>query len=832
MTAAARETGAPLASVARHARLFDPPAEDRLALVMRELWVDRIALGSVAFLIGLAWFLAAHGAFAAGAAFGPALFVTYEIAVPKPPMDELWRRVQRVARKVARVHRARAVVFGHTHQPEGVWEDGVFYGNTGSWSPAYKDLECREPLSDARPVVWLKSEGAALSGGLVTWRGGELRGARPRGGSRRVGTSPLPRPLLRWPQVLSPLRLVRILRRPRARGGLLRRARAPATALRRRSRPCPPSRPVRSPDWSTLQAEIETRTLDVRLKPGRDDTGEVDHVDVGIGFSERPGELGDPSPFVLQLAQAEGGETLWVDHITDLYARDAEGALTLRPVVVGGSAAGGSAVANPRAAVARGARGERETPAQRRHPHRLPRQGRARRPRAHPRHPRGGRRLRGDGRDLPPPARRAGPLHRAPRRGTSTARARERGGGQLSLGPGAAVTTTIAGLRDAVFMAGPIGRIDVSSRGARLTGAWLGATAFDPLDAIPWVMRAREAERRAAFHGGKAGAFSMVVRVVPEGRAAFLVEPRGAGLLFLPSEDLPFDRDAALRDRGRARAPRDRRDHQRRAPLLDGLADPPRAPDPALRARLATRRPRSPTICAGTAQHQGMLYAAELDAAVRAKGDGHRSLDDLVRALAERARAGAPLPAGTWRDVIGSEIGPEGQARYDAVIVRGEPAAPPLNAYGPCFKGERPAKRGAALVWRPDPKQPDAACSRTGTGPLRPRALAVSRCRRSGDRARRPLRARALGFPRRAVLGEETPMSEMAIGMIGLGVMGRNLSLNIEEKGFSVAAWDAWPEPVDSFVASAKGKQICVASTSYRRLRVEAAGASRGASSC
>ena len=53
-------------------------------------------------------------------------------------------------------------------------------------------------------------------------------------------------------------------------------------------------------------------------------------------------------------------------------------------------------------------------------------------------------------------------------------------------------------------------------------------------------------------------------------------------------------------------------------------------------------------------------------------------------------------------------------------------------------------------------------------------------------------------------------MSEMAIGMVGLGVMGRNLSLNIEEKGFSVAAWDAWPDPVDSFVAlaGAAGKQI------------------------
>jgi 6-phosphogluconate dehydrogenase len=44
--------------------------------------------------------------------------------------------------------------------------------------------------------------------------------------------------------------------------------------------------------------------------------------------------------------------------------------------------------------------------------------------------------------------------------------------------------------------------------------------------------------------------------------------------------------------------------------------------------------------------------------------------------------------------------------------------------------------------------------------------------------------------------------------MVGLGVMGRNLALNIEEKGFSVAAWDAWPEPVDKFVAASQGKQI------------------------
>ncbi len=51
-------------------------------------------------------------------------------------------------------------------------------------------------------------------------------------------------------------------------------------------------------------------------------------------------------------------------------------------------------------------------------------------------------------------------------------------------------------------------------------------------------------------------------------------------------------------------------------------------------------------------------------------------------------------------------------------------------------------------------------------------------------------------------------MSEMDIGILGLGVMGRNLALNMEEKGFSVAAHDAWAEPVAAFQALAQGKRM------------------------
>jgi 6-phosphogluconate dehydrogenase len=51
-------------------------------------------------------------------------------------------------------------------------------------------------------------------------------------------------------------------------------------------------------------------------------------------------------------------------------------------------------------------------------------------------------------------------------------------------------------------------------------------------------------------------------------------------------------------------------------------------------------------------------------------------------------------------------------------------------------------------------------------------------------------------------------MDQLQIGMIGLGVMGQNLSLNIAEKGFPVGAYDAWPEPVDKFIAKAGGAPV------------------------
>ena len=51
-------------------------------------------------------------------------------------------------------------------------------------------------------------------------------------------------------------------------------------------------------------------------------------------------------------------------------------------------------------------------------------------------------------------------------------------------------------------------------------------------------------------------------------------------------------------------------------------------------------------------------------------------------------------------------------------------------------------------------------------------------------------------------------MGDKAIGVVGLGVMGRNLAWNIEEKGFPVAVYNRSPDPVHQFVALSQGKAV------------------------
>ena len=56
-------------------------------------------------------------------------------------------------------------------------------------------------------------------------------------------------------------------------------------------------------------------------------------------------------------------------------------------------------------------------------------------------------------------------------------------------------------------------------------------------------------------------------------------------------------------------------------------------------------------------------------------------------------------------------------------------------------------------------------------------------------------------------------MTKAAIGLIGLGVMGQNLALNIERNGFSIAVFERETPVLEAFVARESDKQIFGAHT-------------------
>ena len=56
-------------------------------------------------------------------------------------------------------------------------------------------------------------------------------------------------------------------------------------------------------------------------------------------------------------------------------------------------------------------------------------------------------------------------------------------------------------------------------------------------------------------------------------------------------------------------------------------------------------------------------------------------------------------------------------------------------------------------------------------------------------------------------------MSQADFGIIGLGTMGRNLALNFESNGYSVAVWNLETEWIDEFLHAHQGLRFTGAKT-------------------
>lgn len=83
--------------------------------------------------------------------------------------------------------------------------------------------------------------------------------------------------------------------------------------------------------------------------------------------------------------------------------------------------------------------------------------------------------------------------------------------------------------------------------------------------------------------------------------------------------------------------------------------------------------------------HRGAFYFADLDARIRERSNGTRTLDTVLRPMFEARQAGQTFDHAAWVALISAEIGPGAGEEFEARILRGEAFAPHPNAFGPCF---------------------------------------------------------------------------------------------------------------------------------------------------
>lgn len=81
---------------------------------------------------------------------------------------------------------------------------------------------------------------------------------------------------------------------------------------------------------------------------------------------------------------------------------------------------------------------------------------------------------------------------------------------------------------------------------------------------------------------------------------------------------------------------------------------------------------------------RGSLYFAKVDAEIRSRSGGKRSLDDIVRRMLAERRNGHAMDLALWKRLLGDELGAAGLSEFDAMLA-GETILPPSGAFGPDF---------------------------------------------------------------------------------------------------------------------------------------------------
>lgn len=82
---------------------------------------------------------------------------------------------------------------------------------------------------------------------------------------------------------------------------------------------------------------------------------------------------------------------------------------------------------------------------------------------------------------------------------------------------------------------------------------------------------------------------------------------------------------------------------------------------------------------------RGWIYLASVDAEIRARTHGRKSLDDLVLNLASRTERGDKVTVADWQQAVVDILGPRARTEYEDMVA-GKKIVPPGTTFGPCFR--------------------------------------------------------------------------------------------------------------------------------------------------
>lgn len=133
--------------------------------VARELWLDRAFIVLLALwggfwalsVLNIVWKISYWWMFIVSSLLLLPFFLFYFRSIKSKIIVDV-KYYEKAVKFGSKITRVKRVVFGHTHEFVHTNFDGIEYLNSGTWSPAFDDVECTKP-SCPKTFVWIRREG-------------------------------------------------------------------------------------------------------------------------------------------------------------------------------------------------------------------------------------------------------------------------------------------------------------------------------------------------------------------------------------------------------------------------------------------------------------------------------------------------------------------------------------------------------------------------------------------------------------------------------------------------------------------------------------------------